>query len=122
VLDYKIEKRREAMQQFELQKIQEGAASNAQVAQVTEQMKQQTIQFQLEADIVRINTEMQWQFEIERMKKGHDLQGEIMQTEGRNLDNQTQSMAKVIAGRIAADASIEKQKIANNKPKTPAKK
>jgi len=121
ILDYKINKRKQEAQQYELQKIQQGAESNGQIAQMQEEMKQQTIGYQLEADLVRINAQMQWQYEIESMKKQTDLQGEIVQSEARNVGHQIQSQAKIIASEIAAEAAKAKQEIANKKPKTPSK-
>lgn len=122
LLSYKIQKRKEEAQAMELQKIDQAAQSNGQVAQMTEEMKQQTIGYQLDADLVRIQAEKQWEFEIEQMKKGFDLQGEMYQSDSRNVGAQIQSTAKMIGDRIAADASIEKQRIANKKPKPAASK
>lgn len=121
VLDYKIQKRKEEQQQFQLQQTQAAAQGNAQVAQATEQMKQQTIQYQLEADLVRINAEMQWTYEIEQMKKQTDLQGEVVQSDARTVGHQIQSQAKIIAAHISAESAKAKQEIANKKPKTPSK-
>jgi hypothetical protein len=123
VLDHRINKRKQEAQQFELQKIQEGAAANGQMAMMQEQMKQQTIKLQLDADLVRINAQMQWQYEIEQMKKQHDLQGEIAQVEGRNVGHEIQGQAKIIASRISAEATLEKSKMdAEKKKAEPAKK
>jgi hypothetical protein len=122
-MGYKIQKRKEQAQQFEMQKIQEGAAANNAMFEQQEMLKQQTMQMQLEADLVRIQTEKQWDWEIEKMKKTFDLQGELAQAEGRNIGHQIQGEAKVIASQIAAEASKAKQEIANRKPKpTIAKK
>lgn len=122
VLDYKIQKRKEQQQAFEIQKIQEGAAANGEQAQMAEQMKQQTISVQLDADLIKINAEKQWEYEIENLKKQYDLQGEVVQVEGRTAGHQMQSQAKIIASQIAADAAKAKQEIANKKPKPTAKK
>ena len=121
-LAYKIQKRKEEAQAQELQKIEQAAQSNGQIAQMQEQMKQETIGYQLEADLIRINAQGQWTYETEMMKKQTDLQGEIIQSEGRNVGHQIQSQAKIIASQIAAEAAKAKQEIANKKPKTPAKK
>jgi len=120
-LAYKIQKRKEEQQAFALQQQQAAAEGNMQVTQLSEQMKQQTIQLQLEADLIRINAQGQWTYETEMMKKQTDLQGEIIQSEARNVGHQIQSEAKVIAQRISAETAIEKQKIANQKPKTATK-
>lgn len=121
ILAYKIQKRKEEAQAYELQKIEQAAQSNGQVAMMQEQMKQSTIEIQLEADLVRINAQGQWTYETELMKKQTDLQGEIVQAEGRTTGHQIQSQAKIIASQIAADAAKAKQEIANKKPKTLSK-
>lgn len=121
VLDYKIKKRQEELRQFDIQKIQEGAAANGQQNQMQEEMKQETIGFQLDADLILLNATKQWEYEIESMKKQTDLQGEMVQAEGRNIGHQIQSQAKIIASSIAAEASVAKQQLANKKPKTPSK-
>jgi len=121
-LAYKIQKRKEEQQAFALQQQQAASEGNIQVTQAAEQMKQQTIQLQLEADLIRINAQGQWTYETEMMKKQTDLQGEIIQSEARNVGHQIQSEAKVIAQRISAETAIEKQKIANQKPNKPVSK
>lgn len=117
ILAYKIQKRKEQAQQEQMQLQQQQAEGNAMVAQASEVAKQDTIGMQLEADLVRINAEKQWEYEIEAMKKQVDLQGEMYQADSRNVGTSIQSQAKVIGDRIAAQAAIEKQKIANKKPK-----
>lgn len=121
VLDYKIQKRKEEMQQYELQKIQEAAAGNEQIAATTESLKQQTIEVQLDADLIRMNAEKEWEYEIEFMKKQTDLQGEVIQSEARTVGHQIQSQAKIISSHIAAEAQKAKQQLANKKPKTAKK-
>jgi len=117
LLAYKIQKRKEEQQAFEMQKIQESANGNAMIAEKTEEMKQATIGMQLDADLIRINAEMQWQYEIEQMKKQTDLQGEVYQSDSRNVGHQIQSQAKIIAAHISSEAAKAKQEIANKKPK-----
>lgn len=143
VLDYKIKKRQEKMQQFELQKIQEAAAANGEVSQMQEQMKQQTIQMQGQIDMQLLLIEKQLDFKIEQMKKSMDLQGQEVQAEGRLNVGQIAAEAKVISQQIAAsstqsaktidatshllgkqidgETAKEKQEIANRKPKAAAK-
>jgi hypothetical protein len=108
ILAYRIKKRREKMQEFELQKIQEASQGNAMAVQVAEQEKRVTLQTQLEVDIARINAEKQWDYIIQMGKKDKDIQEAEIQKE-----------AKVIAQRIQADAKIvisEKKQIQT--PKT----
>lgn len=106
VLDYKIKKRKEEQQQFALQQTQAQAEGNAQVAQATEAIKQQTIGIQLQADLVRIQTEMEWTYRIESMKKSADIQGETVQAEARNIGHQIQAEAKIEATKITAGAQV----------------
>lgn len=144
LLDYKIQKRKEEQQQFALQQTQATAQANGQVAQMTEQMKQQTIGVQLKADLVRIQTQMEWEYRIEGMKKSADVSGEQLQADARTIGHQIQAGAKIEAAKVAAgssvaskhiqgqydvamtdmdnEATIEKQKIANKKPKSTTKK
>jgi hypothetical protein len=95
ILAYRIKKRREKLQEFELQKIQEASQGNAMATQVAEQEKRVTLQTQLEVDIARINAEKQWDYIIQMGKKDKDIQEAEIQKE-----------AKVIAQRIQADARI----------------
>jgi hypothetical protein len=108
ILAYRIKKRREKLQEFELQKIQEASQGNAMATQVAEQEKRVTLQTQLEVDVARINAEKQWDYIIQMGKKDKDIQEAEIQKE-----------AKVIAQRIQADARIivsEKKQIQT--PKT----
>jgi hypothetical protein len=95
LLAYRIKKRREKLQEFELQKIQEASQGNAMAVQVAEQEKRTTLQTQLEVDIARINAEKQWEYIIQMGKKDKDIQEAEIQKE-----------AKVIAQRIQADSRI----------------
>lgn len=95
LLAYRIKKRREKLQEFELQKIQEASQGNAMAVQVAEQEKRTTLQTQLEVDIARINAEKQWDYIIQMGKKDKDIQEAEIQKE-----------AKVIAQRIQADSRI----------------
>jgi hypothetical protein len=106
ILDYKIQKRKEEQQQFALQQTQAQAEANGQVAQITEQMKQQTIGVQLQADLLKIQTEMEWQYRIEAMKKGADVHGETIQSEARTIGHQIQADAKVRSSEIIASAQL----------------
>lgn len=108
ILAYRIKKRREKMQEFELQKIQQASQGNAMAVQTAEQEKRVTLQTQLDVDIARINAEKQWEYIIQMGKKDKDIQEAEIQKE-----------AKVIAQRIQADARIvvsEKKQIQT--PKT----
>ena len=101
ILAYRIKKRREKLQEFELQKIQQASQGNAMATQVAEQEKRVTLQTQLEVDVARINAEKQWDYIIQMGKKDKDIQEAEIQKE-----------AKVIAQRISAEAKIT---VNNNK-------
>ena len=117
ILSYKIQKRKEEAQAFELQKQQQAAEGNAMIAERSKAAEVEAAFMLNDLEMVRINAEKQWEFEIEQMKKTFDLQGEMYQSDGRQKVSEQQSMAKIIGDRIAAQAAIEKQKIANKKPK-----
>lgn len=144
LLNYKIEKRKEQAHAQQMELVQQQTESNAQVAQVSEQMKQQTISMQGEIDMQLLIVGKQLEMEIERMKKSADLQGEMAQAEGRINVGEIAAQAKIISQQIAAnaqkeskhidatsnllgkkiasDGAKEKQEIANRKPKTTTSK
>lgn len=122
VLDYKIQKRKEEAHQQQMQLVQEQGQQNMQNSIATKQMEQELAEFQNQLDLMRINAEKQWEMEIEQMKKNYDFQGEVVQTEGRTQGHSIQSHAKLIAERIRQETEIEKQKLANKKPKPTAKR
>lgn len=95
VLAYKIKKRREKMQEYELQKIREASQGNAMAVQTAEQEKRVTLETQLQVDIAKINAEKQWEYIIQMGKKEKDIE-----------EAEIQKDAKVIAQRISADAKM----------------
>lgn len=117
VVGYRIKKRRQEQQQFELQKIQENNSGQQEMLAMGEQMKQQTIQMQAEVDIQKIIIEKQLDFKIEQMKKSLDLQGEALQADGRLQVGQIAAEAKLIASQITAEASKHKATVAAKKKK-----
>lgn len=143
IIDYKIQKRKEDEQQQQQALVQQQTQGNQQTAATAEQLKQQTIQIQLQADLVRINAQMNWEYQIAVLSKGADVHGEEIQSQARNVGHSIQAEAKIESAKIAAggqivskhmdatthligkqiDAEAAKsvQKIANQKPKTPAK-
>lgn len=121
-LAYKIQKRKEEAQAYELQKIQKAAEDNVMVAKETKAAEVEAAYALNDLELIRINADRQWEYEIEMMKKGFDLKGEMYQSDSRNIGHQINSAAKIIGDRIAGEAAIRKQEIANKKPKTPAKK
>lgn len=95
ILDYKLKKAQDEARQFELQKIQQATQGNAQIAQMTAQLTQQTMQMQGQIDLQKIAAETQGQYVIEAMKKSSDLD-----------EAHVQAQAKIIANQILANAKI----------------
>lgn len=102
-LAYRIKKRKEEAQAYELQKMQEQANANTQTAMQLEQMKQQSSIVMLQAQIELENVKGQWQYTIEMMKKQNDAN-----------EAQIQSQAKVVSSQITADAKERAAHIAAN--------
>lgn len=96
LLAYKLKKRREAAQQFELKKITANNESQGKIAMDLEQTKHKNsmelIAAQIQVEIVK----GQWNYETEMMKKGLDIE-----------EGAQQAQAKVIAAKIMADAKID---------------
>lgn len=115
-LSYKARKANEKIQQQKLELVQEQSRGNMEIAQATEEMKQQSIVAQGEVDMELLIAEKMWDMEIESMKKRSDLAGEQYQSDSRTLASDIQAKAKVIAQSISAKGSIEKQRLANKKP------
>lgn len=129
ILDYKIQKRKDEQQQNQLQMVQQQAMTTQQGQAQLEQLKQQTIQIQLQADLQRLNVQGQWQYITEMMKKQADVHGESIQADARTIGHQIQASAKVEAAQVAAgshvvgkhidrEAGKEIQEIANQKPQS----
>lgn len=97
-LAYILTKRKEENHNKQMQLVQQQSQGNAQVAQATEQAKQQTLILMHKLKMEEINTENEWLFRIEQMKKSSD------QIEGQN-----QATAKVISAQIAAEAKTKVQ-------------
>lgn len=134
VLDYKIKKRREEAQQFEMQKIQQQNEGAAEAAERAEMAKQQTLAIMHQFDMEKLSAQGQWTFITEQMKKQSDENSAVIQSEGKVVANQVVAEAKVISQQIAAGASqvgkeidatahlLGKKIDAKNKPKPTSKK
>lgn len=116
MLGYRIRKRQEKREQFELAKIKENNNGQQQMIATSEQLKQQTIQFQLQADLQRIETEKRWDYQIAAMSKQAQYETEKAQADARTIGHSIQAEAKVQSSLIAAEGSLQKQNIANKKP------
>lgn len=93
LLAYKVRKRKEQAEKHELEKINLNNQGASQAALQAEEAKRQTAQIMTEFDIQKINTEKQWEYEIEKMKKEYDSNDTSKIVEG-----------KVMAQQIAADS------------------
>lgn len=105
-LAYVTNKRMEENKQFELQKIQQQTAGNAQVAASVEQMKQQSAMVQGHIDAQLLLIEKMWDYQIEQMKKQSDFQ-----------EGGQQADAKVTAAALAAHAKVIAQDMMNETQK-----
>jgi hypothetical protein len=115
LLDYKIQKRQEAAHLRQLEVLREQTEGNVKTTQEAGEETRATEEFKAGLQMQIIQATKMWDYEIEAMKKQTDLQGEIVQAEGRNIGHTIQARAKVIASEIAAEA-------AKSRAKTPAKK
>jgi hypothetical protein len=118
LLAYKVKKRREEQAAEQQQLVALQSQQQTEGALMIEQAKQQTIMLQAELDMRKIQMEKMWEFQIEIEKKKFDLEGEMYQSDGRQVANEIQAHAKIISSQVAAEASIIKEKM---KPK-PTKK
>ena len=106
ILAYRIKKRKEEMQQAELQKIQANNQGQQQTTAMAAQAQMQQLQASTESQIAVINAQMQWQFIIEKMKKGADIDEAKVHAE-----------SKVIAQQISSDAKITVEQLKPKKEK-----
>lgn len=97
-LAYAVKKTREQMQQNELAKIQTANQGQQQMTLALEQAKQQTAILQAKLQIEIETVKGQWQYQIEALKKGSDLN-----------EAHVQGQAKVISAQIAANAKVASQ-------------
>lgn len=101
-LAYKLKKRKEAAQQFELQKQQQLTQGQAQASIQIEQAKQQTIQMTIQGQLQVANVEGMWQYKIEELKKAQDVNSATIQAHAKVIGNQILGDAKVEATKITA--------------------
>ena len=106
VLAYRIKKRKEEMQQAEMQKIQANNEGQQQTTAMAAQAALQQAQAQTESQIAVINAQMQWNYIIEKMKKESDVDEAKVHAE-----------SKVIAQQIASDAKITVEQLKPKKEK-----
>jgi len=120
LLAYRLKKRKEEMQAYEMQKQQMAIQQQTEGNMMLEAAKQQSMRDLGAIELEKINAQMQWQFVIESMKKDADIESAHVQSQAKVIGNQIMGDAKVISSHIAAESSKEKQQIANKKPKTSA--
>jgi len=95
LLDYKVKKGQELAHQRQMELVQQQNMGNMQVAQATEQAKQQTLQLQHQLEMERLQVQLQGQYMIEAMKK-----------QGDNDSASIQAQAKVFGHQIDANAKL----------------
>jgi len=120
LLAYRINKRKEAIEQQELMKITMNNEQQKNMALSLEAAKNQNMKDLASLEIEKINAQMQWQYIIEAMKKGADFDEAQVQATAKVIGNQILGDAKIISSHIAAESSKQKQEIANKKPKSTA--
>lgn len=121
MIGYLYEKRFKEQQQYEMQKITEANKGNQQTVIVSEQAKQQTMQleYQLKTQYELMIKEKDK--ELLLLKLESDRYNAEIAAQSRVAASQDQGDAKIISSHVAAEATKEKQKIANEKPKEPKK-
>jgi hypothetical protein len=119
LLAYNISKRKEEMHQQQMQLVQQQTEGNKEAALAQEQASQQTVALTHQLKMEEINTEKQWEYIIEQMKKQTDLQGDTIQGQAKIESNHVVAQAKIISQQIASQAQVAAAKA---KPKPKAKK
>jgi len=106
VLAYRIKKRKEAAQEFELQKQSQLTQEQAQATIAIEQAKQQTIQLTTQGQLQVEDVKGRWMYMIESMKKESDRTEAQIQSEAKTTGNIIQAQAKKEAASIAAESHV----------------
>jgi hypothetical protein len=101
-LAYVTKKGQERKQQEALQLTNANTQGQTQMLMMGEKAKQETIKVQGQIDMQKLMYQMQMQYEIEKMKKGSDME------EGIN-----QGQAKIISAKIMADAKVHSTHLQN---------
>lgn len=122
ILADKLKKRKEQAQQYELQKIQQANQGQAQMALALEQEKQKTLALQLQGDIQLESVKGQWQFIIERMKKGADNTEAQIQAEAKKYSAEIQAHAKVMSTHLTEGMNLLTTHMDNETAKETAKR
>ena len=121
MLAYAVKKRREMMQQQQLEVQQQATQGQMQLQQQTEQMKQATIQMQLQGQMQLENLKGEWMYRIEMMKKENDANEAQIQAQSKVISNQVMAAAKVDSAHIAAGSSLVKSHMDNEAAKEVSK-
>jgi hypothetical protein len=120
LLGYRLKKRKMELQQYEMQKQQMAIQQQTQGNMMLEAAKQQNLRDMGALEIEKINTEKQWEYIIEAMKKSADFDEAQVQAQAKVIGNEILGQAKIVSSHIAAESAKQKQEIANKKPKTSA--
>jgi len=115
MIGYLYEERVKEQRQYEMQKITEANKGNQQTVIVSEQSKQQTLQVEygLKSELEKLV----WAKEKELLllKLEYESRNAAMGADAKIMTGQDQGTAKVMASQVAAQGSIEKQRLANEK-------
>lgn len=144
ILSYKVGKNKQAAHQQQMQLVQQQGQQNQQTAIAAEQAKQQTLQIQaqiemqkeqmriqgeLQKEAMRIQSdeklrmyELQVKYNIAVVTGGAKVETAHVQNDGKVAATHLQGVHDRTDRELANEAMIEKQKIANEKPKSTAKK
>ena len=117
LLAYRVKKAKEQAQEYELQKLQEVNQGNAQMQQMAQQARMQEIELENALKFNIKQAELEAQIMMNRDKLQTELQMKMIDSQTKAGIGTETAEAKIISSQIAADATKEKQVIANAKPK-----
>lgn len=121
-IGYLYEKRYKEAQSYEMGKIQQTIDGQQKSAVVSEQAKQQTLslEYHLMSQFEMLKKDREK--ELLLLKLQYERGNTLIKVDGDLQDSQQQVQGKVLASSVAAEGSIEKQRVANEKPvASPAK-
>jgi hypothetical protein len=116
VLGYKIRKKQQELQQYEMQKQQMAIQQQNEGMMMLEQMKQKTLMDSGAIELEKTNAQGQWTYITEMAKKQADFDEAQVQANAKIISAQVTADAKVIGSHIASEGAKQKQEIANAKP------
>lgn len=118
ILAYRVEKSKKALQQNELQKIQENNQGQQQTAQLSAQLQMQQLQQQYDHEQQLKEIDAQKEITIAKMKTESAERIAMNQSEAKIKVAQDTGTAKIASTELAGQHQQIKQHIANSKPET----